>query len=97
MVSAGDSLQTALARETWEEAGLDLAPLQQLRHGGHVDFACPSDEGGDGTGYMLESINWFHAVVPQACNRRTGRRGGAVPVHHAAATAGLAAAGLLHA
>jgi hypothetical protein len=38
-----------------------------------VDFACPSDEGGDGTGYMLESIDWFHAVVPQACNRRTGR------------------------
>jgi len=65
MVSAGDSLQTALARETQEEAGLDLAPLQQLRRGGQVDFACPSEEGGDGTGYMLESIQWFHAVVPQ--------------------------------
>ena len=58
-------LQTALARETQEEAGLDLAPLQQLRRGGQVDFACPSEEGGEGAGYMLESIHWFHAVVPQ--------------------------------
>lgn len=65
MVSAGDSLQTALARETQEEAGLELAVLQQLRHGGQVDFACPSDEGGDGAGYMQESIHWFHAVVPE--------------------------------
>lgn len=64
MVSAADSLDTALARETQEEAGLDVAALQQLRHGGHVDFACPSDEGGDGVGYMHERIHWFHAVVP---------------------------------
>lgn len=65
MVSSGDSLQAALARETREEAGLELAPLQQLRHGGHVDFACPSEEGGDGVGYMQERIDWFHAVLPE--------------------------------
>lgn len=65
MVSAGDSLQAALARETQEEAGLELAPLQQLRLGGHVDFACPSEEGGDGAGYMQERIHWYHAVLPQ--------------------------------
>lgn len=65
MVSAGDSLQTALARETLEEAGLALEPFKQLRHGGQVDFACPSDEGGDGVGYMQESIHWHHAIVPE--------------------------------
>lgn len=64
MVSAADSLEAALARETHEEAGLPLSVLQQLRHGGFVDFACPSDEGGVDTGYMHERIHWFHALVP---------------------------------
>ena len=64
MVSAGDSLQAALARETLEEAGLDVAQLHALRHGGHVDFVCPSEEGGDGVGYMQERIHWFQATVP---------------------------------
>ena len=64
MVSASDSLQQALARETWEEAGLDVAQLQQLRHGGHVSFACPSDEVQGGVAYMRERIDWFSATVP---------------------------------
>lgn len=63
MVSAADSLPQALARETWEEAGLHVEALQGLRHGGHVDFSRPSREGG-GAGYMRERIDWFCAQVP---------------------------------
>lgn len=63
MVSAADTLHEALARETWEEAGLRVAALHGLRHGGHVDFSRPSREGG-GAGYMRERIDWFCAEVP---------------------------------
>jgi 8-oxo-dGTP pyrophosphatase MutT (NUDIX family) len=65
MVSAADSLPQALARETWEEAGLDVATLTGLVHGGHVDFSLPSREGG-GVGFMHERIDWFSAQVPPA-------------------------------
>ena len=64
MVSAADTLDTALERETWEEAGLNIAALQNVAHGGHVDFARPSDDG-EGAGYMVERIDWFRATVPQ--------------------------------
>ena len=63
MVSAADSLQAALERETWEEAGLRLAQLDAVATGGSVAFDQPSDEGG-GAGYMVERISWFHATVP---------------------------------
>lgn len=63
MVSAADTLQQALARETWEEAGLHVAALHGVVHGGHVDFARPADEAG-GAGYMVERIDWFQATVP---------------------------------
>lgn len=63
MVSAADSLHEALARETWEEAGLRVDALHGVAHGGHVQFAQPSDEA-DGCGYMVERIDWFHATVP---------------------------------
>nr|WP_240457062.1 NUDIX domain-containing protein [Acidovorax sp. 1608163] len=65
MVSAADSLPQALARETWEEAGLDVAQLEAVTHGGHVDFSRPSREGG-GVGFMVERIDWFQAQVPHA-------------------------------
>ena len=64
MVSAADSLPQALARETWEEAGLRVEALAGVRHGGHVDFSRPSREGG-GAGYMRERIDWFRAEVPE--------------------------------
>jgi len=63
MVSAADTVPEALARETWEEAGLHIDALQNVAHGGHIDFARPSREAG-GTGYMVERIDWFHATVP---------------------------------
>ena len=64
MVSATDSLPQALARETWEEAGLHVGALADVAHGGHVLFSRPSSEGG-GAGYMVERIDWFSAVVPE--------------------------------
>ncbi len=70
MVSAADTLEQALARETYEEAGLDVAQLQQLQHGGHVAFACPSDEVKGGVAYMRERIDWFSAVVPDGLEPR---------------------------
>lgn len=63
MVSAQDSLETALGRETWEEAGLRLAQLQGLRLGGVFELNQPSDEG-DGCGYIRERIHWYAACVP---------------------------------
>ncbi len=66
MISAADSLEQALERETWEEAGLrigDLQDVRDLRHGGHVDFAQPAEEENN-AGYMRERIDWFAATVP---------------------------------
>lgn len=71
MVSAADSLPQALARETWEEAGLQVGALADVVHGGHVLFSRPSSEGG-GAGYMVERIDWFRAQVPdgmEPCNQ----------------------------
>lgn len=65
MVGASDSLEHALARETQEEAGLDVTQLPELVHGGAVEFTCPSTEGGRGVGYMRERIDWFSATVPE--------------------------------
>lgn len=71
MVNAADTLSSALARETREEAGLDTAALPDTLHGGHIDITCPSKEGGqpnhpqasDGIGYMRERIDWFCATL----------------------------------
>ena len=71
MVSAADTLDQALERETWEEAGLLLPALQGVEWGGQVDFSRPSREGG-GVGYMVERIDWFRCTVPEGmepCNQ----------------------------
>ncbi len=65
MVAARDTVEQAVERETWEEAGLRLAQLQGLRHGGHVLFERPSDEA-EGQGFMRERIDWYSATVPEA-------------------------------
>ena len=60
MVSAADTLQTALQRETWEEAGLQLADLQSMDYG-TTQRPC-SD--GRGAGYVIEHIDWYRCTVP---------------------------------
>lgn len=67
MVSAADSLSQALERETWEEAGLRVADLMGVRHGGFVSLSRPSDDG-EGHGYVLERIDWYEARVPESLN-----------------------------
>ncbi|AVP57127.1 NUDIX hydrolase [Pulveribacter suum] len=64
LVSAADDIDTALARETWEEAGLRLAQLAGLQRGGTERGTRPSDEGGPGCGWMDERIHWFRAALP---------------------------------
>ena len=63
MVSVQDNLAQALARETWEEAGLRMDQLQDVQHGGHIDFASPAHDGA-GAGYLVERIDWYTATVP---------------------------------
>ena len=63
MVSAADSVETALVRETWEEAGLVASRLLNMARGGRVTTRRPSSDGG-GTGYVVEQIDWYKAVVP---------------------------------
>jgi 8-oxo-dGTP pyrophosphatase MutT (NUDIX family) len=62
MVPASDSLDQALARETWEEAGLQLERVEQLRQGGALTIRRPSDSGFGG--YVVERIDWYRCVVP---------------------------------
>lgn len=63
MVSAADTVDTALVRETWEEAGLHAAQLQDMRQGGRLETARPSTDGR--MGYVHEYIDWFVCTVPQ--------------------------------
>ncbi|RYX88559.1 MAG: NUDIX domain-containing protein [Comamonadaceae bacterium] len=63
MIAAADSLATALARETWEEAGLVLEQLAEVAWGGRISIRRPSTDGG-GAGYVVEDIDWFRCVVP---------------------------------
>lgn len=63
MVAADDTLDTALERETWEEAGLRLEALADLYQAGWVHQRRPA---GDGTrhGYLVEDIAWSCCVLP---------------------------------
>jgi 8-oxo-dGTP pyrophosphatase MutT (NUDIX family) len=63
MVSAHDSLDSALERETSEEAGLRLEQIQCLRHVGHFTMHSPNASDG-GLGYVVEQIDWFECLVP---------------------------------
>ncbi|MDW5442248.1 NUDIX domain-containing protein [Polaromonas sp. SM01] len=63
MVSGADTLASALERETWEEAGLQLGDLKNLRHGGQLDVCCPCTDG-HGAGYVIEHIAWYRCTMP---------------------------------
>ena len=63
MVSAGDSLLSALERETMEETGLALSQLQQLRWQACFGLRRPDLPHDDG-GYVVEQVDWYACVVP---------------------------------
>jgi 8-oxo-dGTP pyrophosphatase MutT (NUDIX family) len=62
MVPAHDSVEAALARETWEEAGLRMEQLQRLQPGARMLRRGPSAEVPGG--YVIERIDWYRALVP---------------------------------
>jgi len=55
-VGAGETVETALVRETDEEAGLDVAALLDLARGDRLTIRRPVSEG-----YMVEHIDVFRA------------------------------------
>lgn len=59
LISAGESVALSLERETWEEAGLRVTELQELRQHGRVVVRRPVTEG-----YMVEHIEVYDALVP---------------------------------
>ena len=59
MVGAGESIAQTLARETAEEAGLDVAGLDPLTPAGRLTVRRPVADG-----YMIERIDVFEGVVP---------------------------------
>ena len=63
MVSSVDTIQSALERETWEEAGLRLDQLKDLARGGVLAIRQPARDG-NGAGYVVEDIDWFTCTVP---------------------------------
>jgi 8-oxo-dGTP pyrophosphatase MutT (NUDIX family) len=62
MVPAGEPLLQALERETWEEAGLRVEELLDLRHGGTVRSSGPSSSAPHG--YVVQDLEWFTCTVP---------------------------------
>lgn len=66
MVSAQDTVATALVRETWEEAGLHLDALGTVQRGGSFTVRRPTGEpDDDGIGYIVEDTDWFECTVPE--------------------------------
>lgn len=63
MVGAADTLAGALARETWEEAGLRLDALKNIARGGRLEIRRPCADG-QGAGYVIERIDWYRCTVP---------------------------------
>lgn len=63
LVPATDSVDEALARETWEEAGLRLAQVRDLRERGCIRTRRPLRELAHG--YVVEDLLWFTCVLPE--------------------------------
>lgn len=64
-VTAGEAVETTLARETMEEAGLAIAHLRDLRRGERITVRRPVAEG-----YLLEHIDVFEATLPASSEPR---------------------------
>ena len=60
LVTADESIADTLARETMEEAGLELKELNDIRPCGRVTVRRPVVDG-----YMIEHIDVFEALVPE--------------------------------
>ena len=58
-VAAGESVATTLARETLEEAGLEIGALREMQRVAPLAIRRPVAEG-----YMIEDIDVFRAIVP---------------------------------
>jgi 8-oxo-dGTP pyrophosphatase MutT (NUDIX family) len=63
LVPASDTLEQALERETWEEAGLRLPQVQGLRHGGRIATRRPFPELPHG--YVVEVLDWYACTLPE--------------------------------
>lgn len=59
LVSAFESIEQTLERETWEEAGLRIGELRDVQRFGRHTVRRPTREG-----YMVEHIEMFEAVAP---------------------------------
>jgi 8-oxo-dGTP pyrophosphatase MutT (NUDIX family) len=62
MIPASDTVQQALERETWEEAGLRLGQLQDLRHAGQVRIRAPARHVPHG--YVEEVLESYLCTLP---------------------------------
>jgi 8-oxo-dGTP pyrophosphatase MutT (NUDIX family) len=59
LVSADETIAATLVRETWEEAGLRIDALRDVRACGELTVRRPVSNG-----YMIEHIQVFEAVIP---------------------------------
>jgi 8-oxo-dGTP pyrophosphatase MutT (NUDIX family) len=59
-VAAGETVESALVRETEEEAGLDVCSLLDLHRGDRISFRRPV-----GDGYLVEHIDTYTARLPE--------------------------------
>jgi 8-oxo-dGTP pyrophosphatase MutT (NUDIX family) len=61
LVSAGESIEDTLVRETWEEAGLHVEQLRDVAACGQLVVRRPVK-----SGYMVEHIHLHDATIPHA-------------------------------
>ena len=61
LISAGESVAQALARETWDEAGLHIAQLTDVVEFARLTVRRPLEA----DGYMVEHMHCFAAGVPE--------------------------------
>ncbi len=59
LMAGDEDVCATLTRETWEEAGLNVAELRDLRGAGTLTVKRPVSDG-----YMVERIDVFEALVP---------------------------------
>ena len=60
LMAAGETVAQTLERETWEEAGLRIAQLSDVREFARLTVRRPLEAGG----YMVEHMHCFEAGVP---------------------------------